>query len=126
MKTLAELKPQQFEMKLKNPLNQTELNASLFLVGEHSPQFIKAITRAFQLRLENNVTDMTDDQRADEMKEIIASCVVGWSNDEFFGGPFSPEAIRAILKDDAFMFIRLQVKGEMDKASNFFLASSIT
>jgi hypothetical protein len=52
--------------------------------------------------------------------ELTAASVVGWSNDEAFDGPYSPERAIELMKLDGLAWVREQVAAFRSKRTNFF------
>lgn len=53
-------------------------------------------------------------------EDITGLAIVGWNNDEYFGGPFTPEYAKELAKKPEFGFIRVQVNTFVADQSHFF------
>lgn len=107
-------------MKLVHP-TKGELDVSLEVTGPDSPEFRNLRMSYIKRRIALGDKAQTDiEEVTAQNDELLAVCVVGWSDDEFFGGPFSKQAITAIIKNPKLSWIRDQLNSFTDERTNFF------
>ncbi len=53
--------------------------------------------------------------------DMAALAIVGWSNDEAMGGPYTPEYAKQLLADPRAEFIRKQINEFVGRQENFFV-----
>ena len=125
MASLFDLLPVSVPLELKHPVSGEPLGVSLNVVGPDSVQFRKARNTAFQRRaLRAASNPMTIDEIAEENDELVASTIVGWSDDNYFGGAFSEDAVKAIIANPGFNWMKKQVDDFTNINSNFFRPST--
>lgn len=91
-----------------------ECEFALHLVGQHSPQFMKASREAIRNRGDDwGVLDLDD-----ENTHILSQCIVGWDDTGFIDEPFSPEGALQLLTDNKWIADQVQV-AIADKQSFF-------
>ena len=99
MKTLNDYKPSQATLNLVHPV-YGETGVNLFVVGQQSKQYIN---KQLEILRENqtgkSITDRPLEDLVRDGRRMVASCIVGWDNDEFFGGPYTPELALDIIAD---------------------------
>lgn len=118
--TLAELEATSVPMKLVHP-TKGELDVSLEVTGPDSPEFRALRTSFIKRRIAKGDSAVNDfDEITQQTDELLAVSVVGWSDDKFFGGPFSRKAIMDILKNPKLAWIRDQLNAFTDERTNFF------
>ena len=125
MASLFDLLPISVPLELKHPVSGEPLGVFLNVVGPDSVQFRKVRNAVFQRRALRAATNpMTIDELAEENDELVASTIVGWSDDAYFGGAFTPEAAKAIIANPGFSWLKKQVDAFTDINSNFFRQSA--
>ena len=127
MASLFDLLPVSVPLELRHPVSGEPLGVSLNVVGPDSIQFRKARNAAFQRRaLRAASNPMTIEEIAAENDELVASTIVGWSDNNYFGGSFSEDAIKAIIANPGFNWLKKQVDDFTNINSNFFRPGTVT
>lgn len=124
-KTLFDLISPSAELKLKGPADE-DLPVTFRVQGLN-------VATLKQKALEANVFLMqaqkTDDpavllkhlNKAEKTAgELAALAVVGWDNDVFMGGPYTPEYAKEVFAKPELEFVRKQVNQFITEQSNFF------
>ena len=122
---LSDLLPIAAEIDVLHPVTGTPVGAKLQVVGRDSAQFRKTRNEIFQRRSLRSSAITVEDIAA-ENDELIAACIVGWSPEEFFEGPWSPEAATAVIRNPGYSWLAQQIDAFSEKNANFFRPSDPT
>jgi hypothetical protein len=114
---LDDIRTKVAKMPIKHPDGEL-LGIEIHLTGQDTKQF-RAKAREIAKSMVGKQTIDLDTQMAHN-DELVASCVVGWSDDEFFGGEYSPERAHAMITDPDYAFVREQVELFIADRKNFF------
>jgi hypothetical protein len=109
------------ELELKN-FDGDLTGLKLKMVGTDSKQYRTAEKKMFPFA-GRKITELKPDEIeaiANLKQEMVLSFVIGWNNDDAFGGPFSPEALKALLEKEEAKFIRDQIEEFASQRANFF------
>jgi hypothetical protein len=123
MITLADLIPVASSLELMHPVSGEPLGAFLSVVGYDSEQFRSATFANLKKRTLDGTLNQAESniEVIDEhTNNILSALITGWTNDEFFGGAFSPEAALALMKNPNLNWLKQQVKEFTEKRVNFF------
>lgn len=124
LKSLAALKPVPCEMTLLHPAtdevitNEAGEAIKLQLVGLNSAQFSKAKFESLKRRA--NADEPTESFEREDRAHYISAFVIGWSDDEFFGGAFSKELAFSVFAQAELSWLADQVEAHVVQRSNFF------
>lgn len=94
----------------------------LKMVGTDSKQYRTAERKMFPYA-GRKITELKAeeiDTIAALKEEMILSFVIGWNNEDAFGGPFSPEALKELLAKEEAKFVRDQIEEFAASRVNFF------
>lgn len=119
--TLAELRPIAAKVELKHPLTAEGLGVFIEMVGTESAEFRNAFKVLAKKRALLTADESKDiDLIESDSNEMLAVCVLGWSDDEFFGSAFSHEKLVEVLADPELEFIKTQLNEFVVDRTNFF------
>lgn len=125
MSTIFDLIKPSAELKLNGP-DGTELPVKLRVQGM-ATQAVKRkaievgafYTQATRIEQSDKLAKAIID--AERMQvDLTATAVVGWDNDEFMGGPYTPEYAKQLLSRPEMNFVVTQVSMFLQNESNFF------
>lgn len=120
MLTIADLFPVPVDLELKHPVSGESLGVMLKVVGPDSTEFRDA-RNAFIKKFPVDGAKTPDAvELQKENDAILASMIVGWSNDEFFGNPFSKDVALGLMTNPGLNWLKQQIGEFTDKRSNFF------
>jgi hypothetical protein len=118
--TLEDLGATSIPYELKHPKTNEPLGVFIDVVGPDSNEFT-SLSKAYHIK---NRAKSRDEVPAEELlaysESLLASCIVGWSDDEFFGGAYSREKVLSILRDARFNWLRSQVDTFTNDRTHFF------
>lgn len=117
MITIADLIAKESELELVHPVSGDKLGVKLTVVGKDSKEFLKA---AEALAKQKAKDDVSFEDMLKTSADFVAALVTGWSSDEFFGGPFSREALIALLSNPAYAWLKEQLEAFVADRKNFF------
>ena len=122
--TLQDLKAKPISLELKHPVNGEPLGVTVEIVGKNSRQFRDKFFNLVgdaQLEGENKKTTAEKMKVAEQQGiELIATCIVGWTDEEFFGGAYSAEKALEIVSSPELSWVRQQVDDALGEESRFF------
>ena len=115
--TLADLAPVAADLELLHPITAEKLGVSLKVVGHDSAEFRAAMAAVMKKRVGGH---LDPEDIVAQSNDMLASLVVGWPGDEFFGGPFSKEAASKIFANPGYAWLANQVDAFTKERANFF------
>jgi hypothetical protein len=117
---LLDLEAVSVPMELNHPTKGL-LGVTLEVLGPDSPEYRNLRNNFLKRRIAQGEKVTIDiDEVTEQNNELLATCVVGWSDDEMFGGPFSKEKMIEILKNIKLSWLRDQLSEFTDERKNFF------
>ena len=117
---LADLEATSVQMEVAHPTLGPQ-GVFLEVVGPDNPQFRSLRDSFLKRRLAMGDSYKPDfDEAIKQHNELLLTCVVGWSDDEFFGGPFSKEKMLDILRNTKLAWLREQLDEFTNSRNNFF------
>lgn len=129
MSTLFDLVNASAELKLKGP-DGSELPVTLRIQGLNVASIKQKALEANVYIMQAGKADNADVllknlSRAERSAEEMASAaIVGWDNDEFMGGAYTPAYAKEIVSRPEMEFVRRQVNEFISEQSNFFRSKS--
>lgn len=124
-KTLFDLISPSAELQLKGPAGE-ELPVKLRVQGLNVATIKQKALEANAFLMQAQKTDNVDLLVKTLVKaektagEMAALAIVGWDNDEFMGGPYTPEYCREVLAKPEMEFLRKEVNQFITDQTNFF------
>lgn len=118
--SLFDLLPVAIDLDLKHPVTGDLLGKSLKVVGPDSSQFRASIKAAFMRKAALAGKQDSLEALEAESTDLIASTIVGWSDDAYFGGSYTSEAARAIVANPGFSWLRGQLEEFVQDSKRFF------
>lgn len=116
--TLADLGATSVSFELKHPKSGEDLGVQVELVGPDSAEF-RDLAKAHLIKHSNDKkSDIEASLTQGEL--LLATCVVGWSDDEFFGGAYSRDRVLSIIRDPKLRWLREQLDIFTNERTNFF------
>lgn len=114
------------ELQLKGPDGESDIPVKLKVqnvnVGAVKQKALEANAWLVQAGKANDpkslLTAITSAEKA--AAELAAAAIVGWDNDEYLGGSYSPEYCRDLLSKPQLEFVRKQVNEFIMNQTNFF------
>lgn len=122
---LFELISPSVELKLNGPDGEP-LPVTLRVQGLNVPSIKAKGQEASAYLIQAQKTENVDTlvkhlQRAEKIAcEMAALAVVGWDNDDYMGGPYTPEYCKTIMARPDMEFLRKQVNQHITDERNFF------
>jgi len=122
MATLADIMPQSIEINLYHPNTKEELETTIILVGQYSPEFYHA--QQIILREKDLYSDMDGLLTKEGAEFLIKSIIKGWRNMEIMDKgkrrklKFTPENLDLVL--NKMPFIIDQITEEVQRTALFF------
>jgi hypothetical protein len=117
--TLADFEATSVSMELVHP-TKGAIGVTLEVTGPDSPAYRNLQNGFIKRRIASDATKVDVDEVIEQNNELLATCVLGWSDDEFFGEPFSKAAMLKILRNVKAAWIRDQLNAFTDDRKNFF------
>ena len=121
--TLQQLAAKSIEVELKHPVTNVGLGVTVRIVGKNSRQF----KDQFYQTVAQAQKDSKEAPSADRLKlaeqrsvDLIAACIVGWDDEEFFGGPYSQEKALEIIGQPELSWVKDQLEQAIVEDSSFF------
>jgi len=113
------------EVELKHPMTGEGLNVKVKIVGKNSRQFKERFyeTVSAVSRLGKEV-ETGERMKVAELNsiELVAACIVGWDDNEFFGGEYTVERAKDIVSRPELAWVKSQVEDAITEDSLFFIA----
>jgi hypothetical protein len=119
---LDDLLPSTAQMQLTHP-TKGKLPIFLTLVGQDSKQWLDASARIAKNYMTGDQKNVEVERRLHEAAELVASAIIGWSDEEAFG-KYSPERAVELMSNPGLRWIREEVERFMLDRSNFFPTES--
>lgn len=119
---ITDLLPEAVDLELKHPVSGELLGVSLKVVGPDSIQFRTARNALIKRKMDG--AQSTPEEMIANNDELLASLVVGWSNDEFFDGPYSPAKVKELIANPGLAWLREQIDNFTETRANFFRKGS--
>ena len=118
---LADLGATSVPYELKHPKTGEGLGVTIDLVGPDSAEF-RALTKSYLIKHAAKAEKAKVDIEAalEQSESLLAICIVGWSDDEFFGGAYSREFTLTLLRESKFRWMRDQIDAYTNDRTNFF------
>jgi hypothetical protein len=123
IKSLADLMPQATKMELVHP-TRGPLGIYLEVIGQDSKPFRDLGKRLMKARLGKKDGPVDVDQLEKDNAELAAACIVGWTDDQAFDGPYSPARAIELMAMPELSWIREEVEAFVRERSNFFLKAA--
>ena len=124
IKSITELFAKETELELKD-IDGNLTGIKLKVVGTDSKQFREAEKKTLPY-FGKAKSDLTIDELM-ELTEInkaaIISLIVGWDNNDVFGGEYTPELAKAIFEQEQARIVLEQVEAFANVRANFFRGS---
>ncbi len=118
--TLSDFEATSVPMELVHP-TKGPTGVKLEVLGPDSPEFRNLRNSFLKKRIaQGNDAKVDVDELTAQNDELLAVCVIGWSDDDFFGEAFSKAAMLKILKNVKASWIREQLNSFTDDRNNFF------
>ena len=122
--TLNDLKAKPFSLELKHPITKEGLGVKIDIVGKNSKAFKEKfydVVEATQGKFGKDQSQAEKLKVADQCStELVAACIVGWTDTEFFGGEYSPELALEIVKNPELSWVKDQIDSAITEDSYFF------
>ena len=124
IKNIADLFAKVSELELKD-IEGNLTGIKLKLVGADSKQFRDAEKKTLPYfgKLKADLIPSELEELAKINKDMIISLIVGWDNDEVFGGAYTPELAKAIFEQEQANIVLEQVEEYAKVRTNFFRTS---
>lgn len=122
--TLQDLAAKPIQVELKHPTTDEALGVTVTVVGKNSRRFKdKFYESVAEAQNETKEAPNADKMRAAERRgvELIAACVIGWSDNEFFGGEYTAEKALEIIGQPELSWVKDQVEAAIVEDSHFFI-----
>lgn len=126
---LQDLAARAIDVELHHPVSNEPIGVSIRVVGKNSRQFKNKFYETVALAEK----DLKEATKADQLKiaeqrsvELIAACVVGWEDQEFFGGPYTPERAFELLVQPELAWVKDQLEKAIVEDSSFFVGLPAT
>jgi hypothetical protein len=119
--TLADLDAISVQMEIKHPKTDEPTGVFIELIGPDSADFRNLSKVQATKRLAKgdkapvNLEELTNDN-----DNLIATCIVGWTDEDFFGMPYSKQAALDLMKNPQRAWLRRQIDEFTDERKNFF------
>ena len=108
-------------MEIKHPKTDEPIGVFIELTGPDSPTFRNLSKQQTARRLAKGEKAKVDlDELTNNNDELIASCIVGWSDEDFFLAPYSKQAALDLVKNPQRAWLRRQIDEFTDERKNFF------
>lgn len=117
--TLADLGATSVAYELKHPKTGEPLGVTIDVTGSDTVEF-RELAKSQIIRSAARPAGQDLNERMADDEALLMTCIRGWSDDEFFGGPFSKEAALAIVRNPAYSWLREQVNAFTNDRKNFF------
>jgi len=123
--TLKDLAPSAQDMKVVHPVHG-ELDVTIKIQGQYAPtvrqKSIETLAWIQSAQKETKPDQMADlfSKAERSAAETAAAAIVGWSDDEFFGGAYSKEFALQLMNTPEMEFLRTQVNKFVSDQANFF------
>lgn len=112
------------QLELKHPVSGEGLGVKVTIVGKNSRQFKSKfydIVEASQREGADKKSSVEKMRVAEKQSaELIAICMLGWSDDEFFGGEFSTEKALEIVGQPELSWVKDQIDAAIVEEGIFF------
>jgi len=119
--TLADLDAVPVQMEIKHPKTDEPIGVFVEVQGPDSAEFRNLSKAQATRRIAKGDKAKVDlEEMARDNDELLATCVVGWTNNEFFGEPYSKQAVLNLLKNPQRAWFRKQLDEFTDDRKNFF------
>lgn len=122
--TLNDLKAKPFKLELQHPITKEALGVFVEIVGKNSKRFkdkFYDIVQETQVKSKEERTQVERMRIAEKQSiELVAACIVGWEDEEFFGGPFSLDRALEIVADPELTWVKDQIDAAIVEESHFF------
>lgn len=119
--TLADLDAISVPMEIRHPKTDEPIGVFIEVLGPDSAEFRNLSKIQTARRLAKGEKAKIDlDELARDNDELLATCVVGWSDDNFFGQPYSRQAVLELFKNPQRAWLRKQIDEFTDDRKNFF------
>lgn len=118
MVTLKDLMPQASRMELMHPV-MGALGIYIEVVGQDSLQYRQVTKQLMKARLDRDGKKMDVEQMEKDNAALIASCIVGWSDDGVFDA-YTPERAKELMVMPELSWIREQLEAFVSERANFF------
>lgn len=113
-----------FDLELLNPTTKEGLGVTITIVGKNSRQFkdkfYEVVDRAQQAGQDKKTQAEKLKAAEEQSAELIANCIIGWSDDEFFGGEYTFERAYELVNDPTLSWVREQIDAAIVEESHFF------
>jgi hypothetical protein len=123
--TLASLRPTAQDMLVTHPTHGV-LDFTLKIQGGYTPSVrqksVETLAWLQSAQKENKPVELANLVKTAETSaaEVAALAIVGWSDDEAMGGPYTPEYAAKLMSDPGLEWLRKQVNTFVSNESNFF------
>ena len=123
--TLMDLAAKPVDVALTHPVTGEDLGVTVKMVGKNSrrfkDKFYEAIAEASSDA--ENAKSSAERMKAAEARgaTLIAHCIIGWSDDEFFGGMYSAERALEIVSNPETAWVREQLDAAIVDEKRFFV-----
>lgn len=122
--TLNDLKAKPFKLELQHPTTKQPLGVFIDIVGKNSKQFkdkFYDVVEQTQVKGKDERTTVEKMKLAEQQSIVlVATCIVGWEDEEFFGGAYSPERAFEIVSDPTLAWVKDQIDSAVVEESHFF------
>jgi hypothetical protein len=119
--TLADLDAVSVPMEIKHPKTGESIGVTIELLGPDSATFRNLSRQQAVRRLakgEKAPVDLVE--LTDNNDQLLASCIVGWTDEAFFLGPYTKAAALELIKNPARAWLRRQIDDFTEDRKNFF------
>lgn len=119
--TLADLDAISVQMEIKHPKTEEPTGVFIELLGPDSAVFRNLSKQQATRRLaKGEKAKINLDELTNDNDDLLASCIVGWTDEEFFLTPYSKQAALDLVKNPARAWLRRQIDEFTDERKNFF------
>ena len=115
---LSSLLPSSSKMKLVHP-TMDELSIYWEVTGHDTKAFRDKAREFMADQLKNRSKEIDIEKSEKQDIELLAQCVIGWSDEEMFG-PFSTQAVIEHLSNPGLKWIKEQLEVYVQDRQNFF------
>lgn len=121
--TIQDLAAKPIKVELKHPTTDEALGVFVTIVGKNSRRFKDrfyqsvAEAQAEPKELPNGEKMLAAERRG---AELIATCIIGWDNQEFFGGEYTPERAMDLVVQPELSWVKDQVEVAILDSDRFF------
>ena len=121
---LKDLAARAIEVELKHPVTKEALGVKISIVGKNSRQFKdKFYETVVQAQKDSKEAPNAERLKLAEKRsvELIAACIVGWDDEEFFDGPYTPEKAYEIIEQPELSWVKDQLEAAIVEDGSFFV-----